>query len=355
MKTYLAKFDPNKDAGVFAISLVKSPAMEGNFIAFSKQEEVKFATINPEKRILIGLVLEPNKLIYRNNEHLGEHNLMLDEETVTQLAHYFYKKKSQTNSTIEHSGKFVEGVTFVESWIIENPKIDKSVNFGLEYPKGSWMIMMKVDNDDIWKDYVKTGRVQGFSIDALFELELVNLNTQIEMNEQSILEAVKLGLKDFLTSFKKEPVQLAEIKTGDITISYEGEELKEGTVVFVMNEDGTRVSLPVGEYPLEDGSILVVEQEGIVAMIKPKEMPQEPEAPVAQSTENLTQDIVNTVKSILVKYSDDYKSEIAELRKQIVELSNQPASKPIKSTPVQVDLSKMTKKERIYNALQNTK
>jgi hypothetical protein len=349
MKTYLAKFDPNKDAGVFAISLVKAPAMEGNFIALSKQTEIKLATINEEKRILIGLVLEPNKPIFRSDPERGEFNLMFEEETITQLSHAFFRNKLQSNSTIEHSGKFIDKVTFVESWIVENSKIDKSANYGFEYPKGSWLVSMKVDNDEIWNDYVKSGKVQGFSIDALVELELVNLNTEIQMNEQSILEAIKVGLKDFLVGFKKEPVQLAEIKTGDVTISYEGDELKEGTVVFVINEDGERVSLPVGEYPLEDGSILVVEQEGIVAMIKPMETPQEPEAPVEQSTEKLTEDIVNTVKSILVKYSEEHKAELTELKKQITELSNQPASKPIKSTPVQVDLSKMTAFEKFRN------
>lgn len=351
MKTYLAKFNPKRDKGVFAISLVHAPAMEGEFIALAKQE-VKLSTIDNEKRILIGLVLEPNKPIYRNDTEKGEFNLVFEEQTITELAHSFFKNNFQTNSTIEHSGKLIDGVTFVESWIVENSKLDKSVNFGLEYPKGSWLVSMKVDNDEVWNDYIKTGKVKGFSIDALVELELVNLKTQIQMNEQSILEAVKSGLKDFLTSFKKEePVQLGEIKAGDVTIYFEGDELKEGTVVYMMTDENERVPLPVGEYALEDGSILVVEQEGFLAMIKPKEEPTQEPAPAQMQTEKLTEDIVNTVKSILVKYSEENKAQFEELRKQITELSEQPAVNPIKPTPTQVDLSKMTKKERLLNAI----
>lgn len=355
MKTYLAKFNPEKDKGVFSISLVKSPAMEGTFVALSK-EEVKLSVIDNEKRILIGLVLEPNKPIYRNDPEKGEFNLVFEEDTITQLAYSFFKNNQHSNSTIEHSGRLIDGVTFVESWQIENPKMDKSVNFGLEYPKGSWMVTMKVDNDSIWENYVKTGKVQGFSIDALIELELVNLNKQINMNEQSILQAVKSGISDFLTSLKKsEVVQLGEVKTAEgVVISYDGEQLSEGASVFVMNEDGAKVALPVGEYPLEDGTVLVVEQEGIVAMVKPAEAPK-PAEQTTQSSEKLNEEITNMVKSILVKYSEENKAEIAELKSMVLELSSQPASKPIKSNAVQVDLSKMTPKERIFNKLNQVK
>ena len=61
MKAYRVKFDPEKNEGVFAISLVENPAMKSDFIALKKQDEIKLSTIDEEKRILLGLVLEPNK------------------------------------------------------------------------------------------------------------------------------------------------------------------------------------------------------------------------------------------------------------------------------------------------------
>jgi len=167
MKTYLAKFNPKVNGGVYAISLVENPAMEGLFIALSKQEEIKFAEVDKEQRILMGLVLEPNKPVYRNQGG-EEFNIVFNEETIKELSHNFFKLGYQQNSTIEHEKENkIDGVTFVESWIVEDSEIDKSANFGFSYPKGSWIATMKVDSDEVWNNYVKTGKVQGFSVDAL--------------------------------------------------------------------------------------------------------------------------------------------------------------------------------------------
>jgi hypothetical protein len=65
MKTYEAVFNQAKNKGVYGISLVEDPAMEGNFIALSKEAKIEFKTVDEEQRILMGLVLEPNKPIYR--------------------------------------------------------------------------------------------------------------------------------------------------------------------------------------------------------------------------------------------------------------------------------------------------
>ena len=82
----------------------------------------------------------------------------------------FFKQGYQTNSSIEHADE-VQGVSFVESWIVEDSKVDKSANFGFSYPKGSWIATMKVDDDAVWNDYVKTGKIKGFSIDAFLTLK----------------------------------------------------------------------------------------------------------------------------------------------------------------------------------------
>ena len=48
----------------------------------------------------------------------------------------------------------ITGLTVVESWLVDDPKMDKSAKYGLEMPEGTWMISMKVENDEIWNDYV---------------------------------------------------------------------------------------------------------------------------------------------------------------------------------------------------------
>ena len=87
MKTYEAIFN-EEVSGVYAVSLVESPAMEGLFVALNKQEEIQFKEVDKEQRILMGLVLEPNKPIYRNQGG-EEFNIMFDEDNIKQLAFSF--------------------------------------------------------------------------------------------------------------------------------------------------------------------------------------------------------------------------------------------------------------------------
>ena len=339
MKTYQAKYDPIKNKGVYGISLVENPAMEGLFIALSKDEVIQLKTVNEEQRILMGLVLEPNKPIYRN-QNGEEFNIVFNEETIKDLSYGFFKNNNHSNSTIEHDiDQNIKGVTFTESWIVEDPKIDKSANFGFSYPKGSWVAVMKVDSDEVWNDYVKSGKVQGFSIDAMLSLEEVNLKSNIEMsNTNSLLERILLALTP-----KQVEVQLGSIMLADgsVKIEFEGETLTTGISIWVIADDGTKVPVPIGEHPLEDGTTLIVTEEGIAGEIKPATT-EEP-APVVEAEQDgkvsndakIASEIESAIKSILIKYTAQEK-KIATLENQIAELSKQPASKPIQGTPIQV-------------------
>jgi len=360
MKTYQAKYNPLTNKGVYGISLVENPAMEGLFVALSKDEKVEFKTVDEEQRILMGLVLEPNKPIYRN-QNGEEFNIVFNEQTIKELSYGFFKNNSHSNSTIEHSlDKKIQGVTFTESWIVENPTNDKSNNFGFSYPKGSWVAVMKVDSEEVWNDYVKTGKVQGFSIDAMLSLEEVNLKSNINMSEQaktnSLLEKILLAFSPAKTEIKLGSMMLAD---GSVKIEYEGEEMKAGDAIWVTADDGTKVPVPVGEHPMEDGSICVVEVEGICKEMKPASEPQGEPAP-AQDLANegdgkvsndakIASEIESAIKSILIKYSEQSK-QIKDLQSQLAELSKQPASKPINGTPVQIDFSKLTNFQKLkYN------
>ena len=62
---------------------------------------------------------------------------------------------------MEHASKKLEGMTVVESWIVEDLVHDKSKKYGLDMPIGTWMVSMKVDNDEIWNNYVKKNKIKG--------------------------------------------------------------------------------------------------------------------------------------------------------------------------------------------------
>jgi hypothetical protein len=179
--------DDNKiESGINAVSVVESPAIEENFVAL-KKHEVELKEVDAEKRILMGAALIPNKQIYRKNKD-KEFYIYFSEDTVRKASELFLMRANQNNATLEHEKKMLEGMSVVESWIIEDEKLDKSVKYGFNLPKGTWMISMKVNNDEIW-DKVKAGEVKGFSIEGYF-VDKYEMSLQ-ENEEQEIIEKLK--------------------------------------------------------------------------------------------------------------------------------------------------------------------
>lgn len=361
MKTFEAKFKDNSD-GVFAISLVNAPATMETFIALSKQEEVvKLSKVDEEQRILMGLVLQPNQLIYRKQDDT-EFNIVFSEDTIKKLSHNFFKSGFQLNSKLEHDTP-IEGVSFVESWLVENSDIDKSANFGLSYPKGSWLATMKVDNDEIWENYIKTGKLKGFSVDAMVDLQEVNLKSNIKMSEEkkNLIEKMEIWFTENILNQKE--VKMGSVVSGDITIEFEGDKLEKGTSLYIMVED-EKVSLPDGEYPTDSGMILVkdgrVEEMGEKAKEEEKEAPKK-EVKEEEKVEMKEVQFEEVMKMLMSKQSEGFEAKLSELKSsydvqletvktellelksvkaELVELKEQPASKPIIGKPSQVELTR---------------
>jgi phage head maturation protease len=157
--------ETKEEMGINAVSVVESPAIEENFIALQKHE-VELKEVDTEKRILMGAALIPNKQIYRKNKD-KEFYIYFSEDTVRKASELFLMRSNQNNATYEHERKMLEGMSVVESWIIEDEKTDKSRLYNFNLPKGTWMISMKVNNDEVWQK-VKDGEVKGFSIEGYF-------------------------------------------------------------------------------------------------------------------------------------------------------------------------------------------
>jgi hypothetical protein len=218
MDTYEILFNPEEKEGVFAISLVEYPAIEVDFVALSK-EVLQLKTIDEDKRILMGAVLIPDKVIPRDG-----YNIVFSKETIKLSQEYFFKRNNNKNSTIEHdTNQFVDGFTIIESWIKEDNEKDKSNLYGYDLPVGTWFAMAKVDNDDAWAK-VKSGEVKGFSIDGYFDVkqQLNSINMVTE-----IVEAIKAGFAQ-LTSTKEEvKVELSEEVETEVEVEAPADDVKE--------------------------------------------------------------------------------------------------------------------------------
>ena len=134
----------------------------------SSNEEMTFSVFNNEQRLVVGPAMIPDKMIIRRNEITGEiYYVYFTPETIKKLQQKFMQEKLLGQTNIEHGRKFLKGVDVVESWIVEDPKLDKQQVFGMEYPKGTWMISIKVMDDETWNK-VKDGKLRGFSVQGYF-------------------------------------------------------------------------------------------------------------------------------------------------------------------------------------------
>lgn len=168
MKIVELIIDPtDEQSGIDAISLVETPAIESNFIALSKQKhELYLKEINAEKKILMGAALIPDKSIYRRNEKNEEYYIYFSQDTVRKASELFFKKSNHQNATLKHKDK-INGMTIVESWIVEDSKKDKTALYGLDVPVGTWMVSAKIDDEELYNK-AKSGEIKGFSIEGYF-------------------------------------------------------------------------------------------------------------------------------------------------------------------------------------------
>lgn len=181
-------------SGIDAISIVEAPAIESNFVAL-KSHEVKFAKVDNEKRILMGPILIPDKPIYRKqivDGELDEFYIYFSKQTVAKASQMYLMNSKQSNTTLEH-GMELNGLCLVETWLKEDMEKDKSAIYGMTDPIGTWMGSLKVTNDDVWENYVKTGKVKGFSIEGYFADKMKMSKTP------SVLDEVR----ELLNEYKK--------------------------------------------------------------------------------------------------------------------------------------------------------
>ena len=190
MKIVELILDDNEESGIEAISIVESPAIESDFVAL-KSDEIKLAEVDKEKKILMGALLIPNKPIYRKTEG-DEYYIYFSKDTVLKASQRYLTNGYQSNSTIEHSDN-LQGLTLVESWIVEDEIQDKSRKYDMNVPVGTWMGTVKVANDEVWNQYVKTGKVKGFSIEGFFADKIEKPKLSLEqIEEEEVAEMLSM-------------------------------------------------------------------------------------------------------------------------------------------------------------------
>lgn len=218
--------------GVFALSLVDEPAIESHGVFFNRSD-VQFAETN-EEGLFVAPILIPDKKILRVDASGVPYEVYLSKETVKKLAHMYLKKKYQDSFTIQHDKK-VDNITLVESWVTDSTMKDKSKEYGLTVPAGTWMGLMSVDSEEL-REKFRSGEVSAISIEGIFE--------HLEKSTPEQMKAAEMW-ESFADYWEKDVEELSEVEASkvlkklrelldkgpSVTSTYPGESATTGSII----------------------------------------------------------------------------------------------------------------------------
>ena len=177
-----------EELAIDAISLVTAPAIEQDFVFFGKEKNnLTFAKVDEEKRMLISPALIPNKQIFRHDPNTdSDYYVFFSKATVRKASELYLKHNNHHKATYQHQDR-VSGVLTVESWIKEGD-MDKSKLYGYDLPNGTWFVKMKIENDELWSK-IKDGELRGLSIEGYFTDKMEKMSEKAPTTEE-ILSAL---------------------------------------------------------------------------------------------------------------------------------------------------------------------
>ena len=369
MRVYELFLNDELKDGINAISVVGEPAMESQFVALKKQKQA-FAKVDDKKRILMGIIMKPNKKIYRYDEESKEEfEVFFSEQTVRRASELYFKNNKQANFNVEHNSEDLLEGYLVESWIVEDADKDKSAVYNLGAEVGDWVGSLKFESDAEYQKALENGT--GFSLEGVFS-EKVILNKVNNMDFKQMKDEIVNELKGLFSKSVK--LGTAKLLEGGATLEFEGDVPTVGGAISLVTPDGN-IPAPVGEHTLEDGKLIVITEAGIIAEVKEKEVEEEIEVEVEQAVEvaptvamDSTGELKDMISSILVKFGEELKADFAnqieakfsESKKEVealkVELSEQPAVTKTKVAPVEKEVKMATTlRGRLAESLNNLK
>jgi hypothetical protein len=313
MERKLIELVIDEDAGAFgveAISLVKEPAIEVNWVAFNKQgrtHTVHLAQVDEEQRTLIAPALIPDLKIVRFDEETDtEYDVFFSKDTVKQASELFIKQHRTNNHTFEHAEP-VEGVSVVESWIVQDPKMDKAKLYGFnDLKEGTWMVRAKVENEEVWNK-IKKGEAKGLSIEGFFLDKVENLSKA--KKNKTMLEAIYDAVVGKRQFYKE-----AKLTSGNVLVT-ESDEFSAGVAVYSLGDDGQPVSLDNGKYTTEGGIELEVYDGVLIEYDGEVQAVEEQAEPVEATPEPVAMDAmkVSYYKALLKNRSARYLSKSSKV------------------------------------------
>jgi len=241
------------DIGIKATSLVTLPATESEFLYFNK-DKPQFVFSNEEKQELVGAIMIPDKLIYRDIAG-QKFYVNFTKEVIKDLTGKMIKSGTAGLFTIQHQHDVVgDGVEVLEVWIKESEN-DKSIDFGIEENIGTAFMKVKVNDQSIIK-HIKESGLNGFSIEL--DASIVEKNELLFKKEEPKKEP-KMSIKDVFSN---------SVEVNGVELLFNSD-LGKGAYLVSEGEDGKPVPY-TGEFNLK--SVIYKVENGVVSDVEDVEV-----------------------------------------------------------------------------------
>lgn len=288
--------------GLTAISLVDYPAIQENWISFSKEQMIFLG----ERRQIIAPLLIPNQLILRKAEDGSLYYIRWKRDTILQAAERYIENGFFNNFTYMHAyfyskdmkyeDSFEKDINMLRLWTIEDKDDDAYTKYHFDnLPLGTLMCHFKVGNDALWQK-IKNKEVMGCSIEASVKMEK-NEDNNFKINQNKMdINAKQMNLMQkfiaFLNEVASEAESIADVakkdetNSGEVTLKYYTDDehfIQVDAEGYARDEEYNLVAQ--GEYKLADGNVLIVDENNKFVETKaPNEVEKtEVEVPIAES------------------------------------------------------------------------
>ena len=328
MTKKIKKYKVGIDSETYAISMVESPAIESDFVALSKEEEKRVFLESEERHMVYGAALIPDKDIYRNNGE-QEFYISFTKESIEKMSQDFMKNYRQNEVTLDHE-EMANDITITESWLVEDPYKDKANALGINVPKGTWMVGMKVNQIDVW-ERVKSGELKGFSVESMISLEDFSKqntnNMNIETNDMGFWNKMKEVLAEVFSKKEGdiEPIGMEELAANSGFTNVEEYEKEVEAVKEELGEQNAptepQAQEPTVETPKTEEPVT---EEPNVEEPKPTEEAQKAEEKPQENNKHL-EELINSLKEEI----NALKEMNNGLNDKVKELSKEPSTKPV--------------------------
>ena len=300
LPVYRADVNMDDETGMLMISLVDRPAVERNFVAFSK-ERMTYSIEDEEKRMVFGVVMLADTLIYRRDGDF-EYWIEYDRPTIERMAEKYFRMGYQNNVDTDHNLKLEEGIYLTQMFIKDSSKGISPQGFD-DVKDGSLFGQFHVENDEVW-EAIKEGEYKGFSLYGIFDVSPCEqeYKSKKRKDKMSKITRIKEMLKRILTQF-------GSVTTDKGIIVWDGDDdLKEGDAVQIYNPDEDSYTKPEdGDYKTEDGKTITVENGDVTKIV-------DETAEVAPKEDNPAEESFKAMKQ---KYEETYDEKYQKIYEAI--------------------------------------